>query len=1148
MAFQMRRHSSPAFQSPSLTTSRSQMMVSASLYSCLRVLEASLICGWRMLLYASLVMGILAQTGNETSTLEVGRAVERELAGGQTHHYQLSLASGQFLHLVVEQKGIDVALTLFGPDGKKLLEMDSPNGTQGPERILYLAETSGLHRLTVQALEKDARPGRYEAKVAELRAATAQDKSRVLAARAVAEGELLRAQGNTTSLRQAIEKYQAALASLREAGDQQQEAITLSNLARMYDQLGEPQSALDYYQQALKLERAMGNRYGEALALVNMGVVHHTQGRLRQALELYEQALPLMEATESRRLKAVTLARLGGIYDLLDEKAKALDYSGQALTLWRALGDPLGEGTTLNSIGVIYYTMDEAQKALDHYQQALPLLRRASDRSEEAITLSNIGIVYAFLDEQQTALDYYQQALRLHRALGNRAGEAVVLARLGKSYDLMGQKQEALDSYHQALRLHVAVGDRHEEAQTLNLIGDIHRLRGELRQSLEQYQKALPIHRDIGNRRGEATTLNGLGLVYAALGNHEQALESYQQALQLRRNAGDREGEAYTLFNLAHLKRERGQLDEARSLAETAISLLERVRAQVTHPELRASYFATAQQHYGFYIDLLMRLDWQRPTEGWAVAAFEASERARARSLLELLTEARTDIRQGVDASLLGRERALSRLLMAKAEQQLALLSSKHTPAQEAALAEEIRSLTAEYQQVQSRMRETSPRYAALTEPQPAALAEIQRRVLDPDTILLEYACGEEQSWLMVATQETLQAFELPPRARIESLARRVYDLLTARQNLFSKNGLPDQKLIAQKEAEYWQAAAELGRGILSPAASLLNKKRLLIVADGSLQYIPFAALPVSVVGGQGSVVGEKKTMDNGPRGADQDQPLLARYEVVNLPSASVLALMRQELAGRSLALKAVAVLADPVFDRDDPRIEKREGANTSAPMPTARRGVERDSKQAGVAPAGLRIVRLPFSRQEAAAILSLVPANERLEALDFEANRGMVTGGELSRYRIVHFATHGLVNNQHPALSGLMLSLVDRQGKSQDGFLGFNDIYNLRLPAELVVLSACQTGLGKQLRGEGFMGLTRGFMHAGAKRVVASLWKVDDRATAELMQRFYEGMLGPQRLAPAAALRAAQLALLKQNRWHSPYFWAAFVLQGEWK
>jgi CHAT domain-containing protein len=191
-------------------------------------------------------------------------------------------------------------------------------------------------------------------------------------------------------------------------------------------------------------------------------------------------------------------------------------------------------------------------------------------------------------------------------------------------------------------------------------------------------------------------------------------------------------------------------------------------------------------------------------------------------------------------------------------------------------------------------------------------------------------------------------------------------------------------------------------------------------------------------------------------------------------------------------------------------------------------------------------IRRLPFTRTEAERLMALAPKLSSFKETDFKANRENVLSGDLANYKYVHFATHGVVDTERPGLSALVLSMVDAEGKPQDGFLRANDIYNMKLPAELVVLSACQTGLGKDVKGEGLIGLTRGFMYAGAKRVVVSLWSVNDKATSDLMTSFYRGMLKDNE-RPAAALRAAQIEMWKQKKWQSPYYWAAFTMQGEW-
>jgi CHAT domain-containing protein len=308
---------------------------------------------------------------------------------------------------------------------------------------------------------------------------------------------------------------------------------------------------------------------------------------------------------------------------------------------------------------------------------------------------------------------------------------------------------------------------------------------------------------------------------------------------------------------------------------------------------------------------------------------------------------------------------------------------------------------------------------------------------------------------------------------------------------------------------------------ILAPAAANLEAKRLLIVSDGALHYVPFAALP-------------------SPR--DSTHPLIADYEIVNIPSASTMALLHRS-ARRSTATKTLAIFADPVFDRRDERV--RSGGRPFATDNPVEVDLVRSAQESGLS--GGALPRLPFTRREANAVLALVSQDQRKAALDFRASRKTALAADLGDYRIVHFATHGLLNSLHPELSGIVLSLVDDKGKEQRGFLAVADVLNMSLRADLVVLSGCRTALGRDIKGEGIAGLTRAFMYAGAPRVVASLWKVSDAATAELMTRFYAAMLGPQKLTPAAALRAAQRSLSSERRWSDPYYWAAFEIQGEW-
>ena len=522
-----------------------------------------------------------------------------------------------------------------------------------------------------------------------------------------------------------------------------------------------------------------------------------------------------------------------------------------------------------------------------------------------------------------------------------------------------------------------------------------------------------------------------------------------------------------------------------------------------------------------------MQMHKQNPAAAFDALALAVSERARARSLLELLKEAHADIRQGVDSSLLERERSLQQRLNARAAAQARLLNRKHTPAQADAVAKEIAAITTEYEEVQARIRARSPRYAALTQPQPLSLTEIQQQALDEDTLLLEYALGEKRSYLWLVSHRSIDSYELPPRAELEAATRRVYELLTVRPK---RGAPPDPQLIAQ--------AKTLSRMLLGPVAPQLGGKRLVVVAPGALSYLPFAALPAPE---------DKK------RQAGDYEPLIAKHEVVTVPSASVLSIIRREMAGRQRATKSIAVLADPVFEESDPRLESAINGNSSGETPAAAAAdaehseLTRAIRTMNFSDARDGFTRLPFSRYEADSIFALTPKGTGLKATDFSASRDLALSPQLSQYRILHFATHGLLNSERPELSGLVFSLIDQEGKPQDGFLRLHEVYNLQLNADLIVLSACETGLGKEIKGEGLIGLTRGFMYSGAPRVVASLWNVDDLATAELMKLFYQGML-KDGLPAGAALRAAQLELSGQKRWASPYFWAGFVLHGDWK
>jgi len=874
-----------------------------------------------------------------------------------------------------------------------------------------------------------------------------------------------------------------------------------------------------------------------------------TKDSLEQAIQKLLEAAAIYHSSGDATHEAGALNNVARTYLLLGEQRQAIEYLKRVLPLVRSLGDRRSEGVILSDLGAAFDMLGDKQQALDYFNQALPALRIAGDRKNEATALDNIGMLYNSLDERQKALGYLNQALTLRRELRDANGVGASLNNLGGVTKALGDKQQALAYYNQALPFLRAVANVKGVALTLNNIGGAYFDLSDYEKALAYYNQALPIFHGLPDGRvGELTTLNNIGQVYSRMGDQQKALDYFQQALLMARSIKRRDYEAGALFNIAYVERERGNLTEALTNAEAGIEILESRRGTISSQELRSAYFATVQNHYEFYIDLLMRLHKQKPSAGFDGKALEASERARARSLLDLLAEANADIREGVDATLLAHERALQQQLNAKALQQTQLLAGQHTAAQEEAIAKDIEILTNQFQSVESQIRQTSPRYAALTQPQPLTLKQIQTTVLAPDTLLLEYSLGAERSYLWAVTPTSINTYELPKREEIEAVARQVYTLLTSPTQWSGSQrnfGLSDQKPETGTQQSQSlagpEAATRLSQMVLAPVEAQLAEKRLLIVADGTLQYIPFGALPRT----------QSQSSNPNPQGTKKDyHPLILDHEIVILPSASTLTVLRQEVKGRKPAEKTVAVLADPVFESSDERVKGlrgQAGSNTDDAQPATAAGIRRAARDLGLNDAELTIPRLPGTRREADQILALVPRSQTKAAFDFAASRQTVASKELGEYRYVHFATHGFLNSLHPELSGIVLSMVDDKGNPQDGFLLAHEVFNLKLSAELVVLSACRTGLGKQVRGEGLVGLTRGFMYAGAPRVVVSLWSVNDEATAELMAGFYRGMLS-EKLRPAAALRAAQISLMKESRWQSPFYWAAFTLQGEWR
>jgi CHAT domain-containing protein len=1109
-----------------------------------------------------------------------GAVAACEISGGGAQVFELSPGARQFLRLSIQKGDLNLSATLYDAGGVKLFEYVSRR-YETPEPLV-VSESAGVYRLEVRSLEQEARGRRLELKVEEARPASARDLGRGAAWAAQAEASRLRASWEADALRKAVGKYAEARSSWSAAGDRASATATLQNMAEVQGARGEYRLALGLYRRVAAESRRYGDRRrelrasGRAARLDSaLGHTGRAQGAFRRLLDYYERSGDAA-SPEDKRAYAETLNDAGEFYYLKGDLLKASKYFKASLGLFREVGDRAGEARSLLLNGYVSSSTGGQEEAAARFNEALGLARATGDRAGEALALAAMGVVHSLRGEGQAALDLQLEVARIFHVIGDRLSEALALNGVGQAYDDLNEKQIALDKYGQALKLfqaggnldratvavyqigkvYASLGDSGQaltyfqrcvglsraagrsrmEAYALNEVAAVYAARGAREKALDQYGRILRFHRAGGDLRGETMTLNKVGDFYLSLGEKRKSLDYYRRALSVSRDSGDRELELSTLYSVASAERDCDDLSGAVSHVEQSIKTIEELRTNIAGADLRSSYFAAVHKHYRLYIDLLMRLERLQPGGGFAAAALQASETARARSLLEILGEARADLRGDAAPHLLERERELQQLLRTQALYRMELSASTRTQAEAAEAESELRRLTAEYKALQAQLREQTPRYKTLTQPRPLTLAEMQAELRGGDTILLEYALGDERSFLWAVTNDSLASYELPARPVLEEAARAVHKSITARQPVEGESGAEYQARVAAADSAFREQAQALSNMLLGPVAGLLGDKRLVIVSEGMLQYIPFDALPAPAPPGRAP---------SNP--GDESTPLVSRHETVSLPSLSTLAEIRREGPRAAPAEGLVAVLADPVFTNNDDRVRGSEATVAAAPQGAQAEPVVRALREFDRQTGKRGLLRLAHSSDEAAAILASAPAGTSMAAKDFAANRDTATSQLLGRYRIVHFATHGIINGEHPELSGIVLSMVTRDGAREDGFLQLHDIYNLKLSADLVVLSACETGLGKDVRGEGLVGLTRGFMYAGAKSVVASLWKVDDRATAEFMGHFYKALLRDG-MPPSAALRSAKESIRQQRQWRAPYFWGGFVLQGEYR
>jgi CHAT domain-containing protein/Flp pilus assembly protein TadD len=790
-----------------------------------------------------------------------------------------------------------------------------------------------------------------------------------------------------------------------------------------------PEEVENDYLAAAQIAKEAGDNYRRADAFHRLGNLQCFQSRWGACRDSCLRGIALYQDERNYAQESLTTTQLGAALQSLGDQKGAFEAYSRAVEVARKSSSEDAERNSMLRLGLLELEMGELEPALKNLDRARQLSRRPED---EARALNGRGRAYTLLGEVAKALEDHRAALKLVDGKDDDL-VALTLVHIADAYREEDRSDIAIARYLQGIALLRKVKDVTGEARALNNLGIAYYSSGRYQEAVDAYIQALKIFHDQGSRADEATSWINIGWLQISLNQIPKAFESLELGLSISNQSGRRFSEASAYYGMAWAEYQRQNLLAAQRNVRQAISILESMRSEAEQPELRRSLLSSRFNFYEFLVDRLMEQHRTQPAGGHDAEAFEASEGARGRSLLESL---------GVNST-----------------------------------------------------------------PPALSLAEIQRQVLDKKTILLEYYLGADRSALWVVSPDSYASYELPGRSKIEPLAREVFDLLKVSHK---REALP----MAVRKAR------ELAKLLLGPVADRLGDKRLLIVAPPSLQYIPFAALP-----------------DLSVRALDDSEtswpfPLMMRHEIVNAPSASVIAALRNRRSGRKAARHLLALLGDPVYEWSDIRLRNRASPHLL--------------ESPGPDPLAGRFKRLQYSRQEVEDIERLVRGQDVLKLLDFNASRERFLKEDLQTYRYIHISAHGDSSSARPVPS-IVLSAYDAKGRKLDPYLRAKDIQRLGLSANLVVLSSCGSGLGQDVRGEGIVGLSQAFLSGGASGALVSIWNVNDLAASEIMRLFYSNLL-KRGENPSAAFRDAQISMWRQPRWNAPSYWAGFVHQGEWR
>ncbi len=900
----------------------------------------------------------------------------------------------------------------------------------------------------------------------------------------------------------ALKESQVALETARSIRDSGGQLLvdTLTLAARIYIDRTESPSALPLADDALNLSRELGYRKGEAQSQLRRSEAYFELDNREEAAASNDKALPIWHELQDKRGEGLSLVMQGDLLMMDNKYEEALVALKKAEANWREVGDPVELATALVDQNFLAIRQGQLQNALALLSEAQTLLVEPDAEPYMAGKIANsFGEIYEAYGQLDLALSYFRESLWHFRDVGHDVkGSVTAGIKVGRVLASLHYFEAAKQQMQESLATALGTNNALTIGSCYQDFGRVWLQSGSYEQARLDFLNAITYFIKSKSYRPLALANMYLGQTEHLLGNLAGADQAYGTALSFFTKKSDYTHEAALRFGLGKLALEQGRLDKAQENLSRSIQLTENLRENASSNDLRSSFLDSVHDRYETYVEWLMTVYARDRNPRYAVDAFEAAEAGRARALLDSLSGYQRELRQPSDPFLLHEEEQLQ-----KKEQQLiddrdSLLSRGGTENEKADVYQKLRDVRTQLASLDARIN-SSEKFNDLLRSKPLTYERIRTDITDSETSLLSYSLGDGKSFAWVITKDGLNTFELSDKKTIENAANELIKLVQS----------PPTNETEQTELQ--TAIDKVSRLVIEPVSGKLQTSRLIVVADGILQYVPFQILKTS---------------------AGAQDPMISKFDIVDAPSASALAIVRRDRLRRQPASKLLIGFGDAVFSSD----------NAAQPANAGIKSATERSQECS------RFCNLPplFNAQRELRAIGELAGNNSMFYTEYNATREKFLNTDLSQFRIVHVVTHGVLDDQQPELSGLVLSLVDGNARPIDGFVSLADIYKLHAPVDLVVLSACQTALGQKLRGEGLIGLTRGFMYAGASGVVASLWKVDDRVTAQLMKHFYTNML-KHGMGPAAALRAAQNEIRSQPKWSAPYYWAGFTFQGDY-